>query len=510
VATRTGDQKLRAYRDKRDFARTPEPEGVTAGPDGGRFVVQRHRARRLHYDFRLEINGVLASWAVPKGPTLDPTVRRLAVHVEDHPIEYRDFEGVIPAGEYGGGDVIVWDRGTWSPVDTTDPAQAIAGGELHFDLHGEKLKGRFVLVRTGRPVEGEQEQWLLLKKRDEYAQPGWDPEAHPASVKSGRTNEQTAADPDALWDSGAPADRAELRLHPGEAASAPAARNATPAEVRALNALPTDGSWKVGGSVVPLTDLDRILWPAASDAPAVTTRDLVRYYASTATWFLPYLVGRQVRVHRYPDGIGGTGHWRRQAADDVAALTRVADDAGIELAVAPSLADAADRPAWAFVDIVGAPTTTFGELVDVARLFRTALAHVGVTAGPKLSGENGIEIWIPVGARHTWPYTKAWVEQLCQSVGAVAAELEHGPGPHPPRVRLDTRKNGPDQTLVVPFSPRPTPGAPVSVPISWDELDDRKLAPDRWTVHTVGRRLRRVGDPLHALIGLQQRLPDWS
>ena len=116
-------------------------------------MVQRHRARRLHYDVRLEADGVLISWAVPKGPTLDPDVRRLAVHVEDHPLEYFDFEGVIPEGEYGGGDVIVWDWGTWTPAAGTDPLQAIDDGNLHFDLQGEKLRGRFVLVR-GRAGQG--------------------------------------------------------------------------------------------------------------------------------------------------------------------------------------------------------------------------------------------------------------------------------------------------------------------------------------------------------------------
>src|ERR1044071_8327221 len=128
--TRTGSTKdsLATYRRKRDFARTPEPSGEAAPHVAGsdRFVVQRHRARRLHYDFRLELDGVLVSWAVPKGPTLDPGVRRAAFHVEDHPMEYADFEGVIPAGQYGVGDVIVWDNGSWEPHDVDDPGKAIA------------------------------------------------------------------------------------------------------------------------------------------------------------------------------------------------------------------------------------------------------------------------------------------------------------------------------------------------------------------------------------------------
>ncbi len=147
-----------------------------------RFVVQRHRARRLHYDLRLEMGGVLVSWAVPKGPTLDPSVRLLAVHVDDHDLGHYDFEGVA-----GRGDVIVWDRGGWEPAKTDDPVRAVADGELHFDLYGEKLAGRFVLIRRGPP------NWLLVHKNDEHARRGWDPEALPRSVKSGRTNEDVAA-----------------------------------------------------------------------------------------------------------------------------------------------------------------------------------------------------------------------------------------------------------------------------------------------------------------------------
>jgi bifunctional non-homologous end joining protein LigD len=160
---------------------------VTSEPSGGhRFVVQRHRARRLHYDLRLEAGGALLSWAVPKGPTLDPEVKRLAVQVEDHQLDYFDFEGVM-----GGGDVIVWDWGTWTISDGADPIAAAAAGDLHFDLHGDKLNGHFALVRRG--ARGGKEQWLLLHKHDEHAVAGWDPEDHPRSVKSGRTNDEVKA-----------------------------------------------------------------------------------------------------------------------------------------------------------------------------------------------------------------------------------------------------------------------------------------------------------------------------
>src|SRR5918994_1855617 len=219
---------LEEYLRKRDFKQTPEPPpdpGTAASGRSGRFVIQRHRATRLHYDFRLEIDGVLVSWAVPKGPTLDPTVRRMAVHVEDHPIEYFDFEGVIPAKQYGAGDVIVWDWGTWEPeAPTLDPRRAVEDGEVKFVLHGEKVKGRFTIVRTsGRRRKGDDpsarafeddqgEQWLLIKKRDESAVAGWDAEDHPQSVKTGRTNDDVKADRDALWNGQAPAGAAEIDL----------------------------------------------------------------------------------------------------------------------------------------------------------------------------------------------------------------------------------------------------------------------------------------------------------
>ena len=150
----------------------------------GRFVVHRHRASRLHYDLRLEVDGVLASWALPKGPTRDPDEKRFAARTEDHPIEYLDFEGVIPAGEYGAGDSICWDWGTFEPELTWDPGDALRAGELKLRLRGEKLAGRFTLVRTTGPGDS----WLLIAKAGPDAIAGWDPEAYPASVRTaGRT-----------------------------------------------------------------------------------------------------------------------------------------------------------------------------------------------------------------------------------------------------------------------------------------------------------------------------------
>jgi bifunctional non-homologous end joining protein LigD len=162
------------YSRKRDFSLTAEPQEarMRKGKATGhalRFVIQKHDARRLHYDFRLELDGTLKSWAVPKGPSLDPHDKRLAVHVEDHPLAYANFEGTIPKGQYGGGDVIVWDQGIWQPQG--DPLAAYKAGKLKFNLIGEKLSGGWTLVRTRLRGSGDKEQWLLIKESDPHARP---------------------------------------------------------------------------------------------------------------------------------------------------------------------------------------------------------------------------------------------------------------------------------------------------------------------------------------------------
>ena len=188
---------LKEYRNKRRFGVTPEPAGKKEGKaekDPSRiFVVQKHRATQLHYDFRLEWKGTLLSWAVPKGPSLDPSVKRLAMQVEDHPIEYANFEGVIPAGEYGGGTVMVWDKGTWEP-EQADPQAALEKGDLKFTLFGKKLKGSWVLVRTRGFGSSSKPSWLLIKHRDQYASTEDIIETQPRSAVSKRLLARIARD----------------------------------------------------------------------------------------------------------------------------------------------------------------------------------------------------------------------------------------------------------------------------------------------------------------------------
>ncbi len=180
---------LTEYKKKRKFDKTPEPVAKKKTTRSGRiFVIQKHRATQLHYDFRLEVGGVLKSWAVPKGPSLDPSVKRLAMQVEDHPVDYAKFEGVIPEGEYGGGTVMVWDYGTYKAENTDDVEQALRKGELKFSLSGKKLKGGWVLVRTRN------RQWLLIKHKDYYTMEEDVTEIAPVSILTRRTLAEIAED----------------------------------------------------------------------------------------------------------------------------------------------------------------------------------------------------------------------------------------------------------------------------------------------------------------------------
>jgi bifunctional non-homologous end joining protein LigD len=861
---------LEEYRRKRDFGATPEPAPGELVERSGRFTIQRHRATALHYDVRLEIGGVLVSWAVPKGPTLDPAARRLAMRTEDHPIEYFDFEGVIPERQYGAGDVIVWDWGTYEPeAETPDPAVALRKGEIKFILHGQKVRGRFTIVRTDRRGGADEgrEKWLLLHKRDETAVDGWDAEDHPASVKTGRTNDEvadgvaprfnadaprpvgdvdlTAAreapmpdfippmratladaafdDPDWLfevkWDGyrveavvsggrarlwtrnqqnaeryfpdlagpapwieareaivdgevvaldergrpsfsllqdrtgihtgrapgtkrhGPPAPaifqafdllhldgrsllavpleerkrllRSRLRPHPlvryashveadgrafTEAARAqelegivaklrrspyepgrrarswlkiklrreqevvvvgwldgqgthrdlgslivavrsgdrwvhagqvgsgidtrtrrelratleqlerdasvlePAPRlkgahwveaklvirvefadwtaedllrqaafkglevGKAPTAVRreravetkaaaaaaerelenepmkksadaaaALEAMEREGIWEVAGREMRVTNLDKVLFTGRDGGEAVTKRDLLRYHLAIGPTLVPYLADRGLTVQRFPNGIEQKGFWQKDlpshtpewvrrftyhhreegrkdypVVDQPATLLWLAQEAAIELHPWTSPAETPDRPSYALVDIDPGPDTTWDEVVALARLYRTALGHLGVRGCPKVTGKRGIQVWIRIQPGPSFADTSAWVEGLSRAIGATVPDLvswEWAKRARKGKARLDYTQNAINKTLVAPYSPRPAPGAPVSMPISWDELEDKDLRPDRWTIREAPARVAEVGDLFAPALTDAQELP---
>ena len=404
---------LAAYDAKRDFTLTPEPRGGT--PSAGRpsFCVQKHLASHLHYDFRLEHAGVLLSWAVPKGPSLDPTVKRMAVHVEDHPLDYGSFEGVIPTG-YGAGLVLLWDRGTWTPEpQTPDVDAALAKGELKFRLDGVKLKGSWVLVRTKRQQAGG-EQWLLIKHRDAWAGDVDVAAVAPQSVKTfGDLADVLAAhgEPPA-WRTAPPVRGGETGRLLAEVIAAARAVPASPAKGRPQNRrrvaepasvvprkLGSDGKrsgpsanlrpGSVGSAPGPkapaantpaptgerrpkLTNQSKILFPETG----FTKGDLVDYYTRVAPLILPQLAGRAVTLKRFPDGVDGKSFFEKRCAahrppwvatvrvptgrgqvidycllDDVPALAWAANLAAVELHVPLALAADPDRPTALVFDL---------------------------------------------------------------------------------------------------------------------------------------------------------------
>ncbi len=504
-------------------------DGSSTQGDGDRprFVVQRHRARSPHYDLRLEVDGVLVSWAVPKGPTLDPDVRRSAFRVEDHPMEYLHFEGVIPSEQYGAGDVTVWDMGTWEPHGTEDPRAALEAGELHVDVYGHKLRGRLALVRRGGA--GEREQWLLVHKHDEDAVSGWDPDEHPRSVLSGRTNDEVKAAPERIWRSDLSAAEAEIDLHP---TPDPVSQDA----LVALEDMGNDGTWTVFGRELRVTNLDKVLFPAREGEEPVTKRELLRYAASIAHVAVPYLEGRALNMRRHPDGAGSKGFWHKErpdhapewvtawdnpgagpgetvtysVVDEPAALVWAAQMGALEWHVWTSRTDEPRLPTYALVDLDPGTRTTWDDILVLARLHRTAFEHLGVQAYPKVTGGRGIQVWVPIARGPSFDETRAWVEKLSKTVGAVVPELlswKWEVRSRGGKARLDYTQNAVNKTLVAPYSPRASAGAPVSAPISWDELDDEGLRPDGFTIRNVLDRVAEHGDMFRGALLVQQDLP---
>jgi bifunctional non-homologous end joining protein LigD len=492
-----------------------------------RFVVQHHRATGDHYDFRLEVDGALVSWAVPKGPTLDPGRRRTAFRVGDHPMEYLLFEGVIPEGTYGAGDVVVWDTGTWEPHGTDDPRVALEAGELHLDVFGEKLRGRLALVRRGEP--GEREQWLLVHKRDEHAVEGWEPGDHPRSVLTGRTNDEVLAARDRLWLSDRPAAEAEVRL------DEPAEQLAE--ELAALDELGEQGTWTVYGRTLKVTNLDKELFPGRDGEPPVTKRELLRYAAVVGPTVVPYLAGRATNLRRHPNGAQTKGFWHKQrpehappwvgawdnpdadegetttypVLDEPAAVVWAAQFGALEWHPWTSRTDAPRRPSYVMLDLDPGEDTSWEDVLVLARLHRSAFEHLGVRAYPKVTGKRGIQVWVPIRRGPTFDDTRAWAERLSRTVGAVVPELVSWKWEVRARggkARLDFTQNAVNKTLVAPYSPRAAAGAPVSAPISWAELDDPELRPDGFTIRNLPDRLAEHGDLFRGVLDGDQMLPE--
>ncbi len=488
---------LEEYRRKRDFSTTPEPTGGKAAARGAlTFVVHKHASRALHYDLRLEVDGVYASWAVPKGPSLDTHDKHLAVHVEDHPLEYGSFEGVIPAGEYGAGTVMIWDRGIFTPVD--DPTAGIAKGDFKFVLEGSKLHGQWVLVRMKPRPGDKRENWLLIKERDEHVRPHAEYDvlaAEPDSAATGRTMEEiTAAGADPPKPAGGAAGADPLLL---------AAVAADPPEA-------DDPPLRLGGVII--TNPEKRLEPAG-----ITKADLARYYEQVSSWMLPHIAGRPLTIVRCPHGEPGAEGCFYQKhpeargwpdtfktvtiqdsggpavyfyVEDEAGLLSLAQLGTLEIHVWNSLASDPERPDRIIFDLDPGPGVDFAGVVDAARTVRDSLDALGLTAFLKTTGGHGLHVVTPIVPDRTYDDVRDFAHALVSLLGArrpdlfvaVMAKVQR-----PGRVFIDYLRNAHGATAVCAYSTRARPGAHVSVPLTWEGVG--RADPSAYDVTTVPRRL---------------------
>jgi bifunctional non-homologous end joining protein LigD len=321
-----------------------------------------------------------------------------------------------------------------------------------------------------------------------------------------------------------------------------AAWTATEEELSALAALPGQGVWEVGGQALKLTNLDKALFPPrkGSDEAPITKRELIDYFVRIAPAMLPHLADRPLNLHRFPNGVGAPGFWQKTipssapgwlsiwhetgidegagrtanahlVADSVAALAWLANQAAFEVHAWTSRAADPGHPTFALIDIDPGPATSWEDTLTLARLYRTALEHLGIMGLPKTTGSRGIQVWIPVTrGRYDFAATSAWVERLSRAIGATVPHLvswEWATKERGGRARLDYTQNSPIKTLVAPYAVRPHPGAPVSMPIDWDELDEPDLRSDRWTIRDAVGRVARLGDIFAAAQTAEQDLP---
>jgi bifunctional non-homologous end joining protein LigD len=520
---------LEEYARKRDFGKTPEPRGKKLQKDGFSFVVQKHAASHLHYDFRLELDGVLLSWAIPKGPSLNPAEKRLAMQTEDHPVEYGGFEGVIPEGEYGGGSVVVWDNGTWEPEG--DPRKTYAKGRLRFKLHGKKLQGTWNLVRMPKNKDrSKRSAWLLIKSHDDAARAAGDPEIvdeAPESVLTGRSVEEVGEQADRVW-------RSKAKRTAGSKSVAPAKSKTSKKRASTKRTAVSEESEQGSSPSVQLTNPDKVLF----SEQGITKRQLADYYMQVAEWMLPYVAGRPLTLVRCPEGHKKQCFYQKHVmqgspkmiypvdvADEAGPHTEIRDVLGLvalvqigvlEIHAWGSHSDDVEHPDLLVFDFDPGPDVKWPKVIEAAHEMRARLSEYGLESFPKTTGGKGLHLVVPIEPRTDWDETKAFCKTFVEQM---TADSPHAYTTNPLKAQrrgkifLDYLRNGRGATAIVPFSTRARDGAPVATPISWDEVTPR-LKPEKFTLQTVPDRLRKLKhdpwaefDKVRHAISLEPRKP---
>jgi bifunctional non-homologous end joining protein LigD len=522
----------------RDFRRTPEPRGSVSKSNRHRFVVQEHHASKLHFDFRLEVEGVLRSWSIPRGPSLDPTEKRLAVETEDHPVEYLKFEGQIPEGEYGAGEHMKWDGGTYRTLGEGAASEQLEKGRLDFELKGAKLRGAFTLVKMKRR-EGE---WLLFKRTDEFAEPGWElrlrkpvdgRETIGGKAKGkGEAGGQKAEGND-RGKSGAKGGAREGGVKKFDTSKAAGGGKVVPVG-RALKAKKLEGDLnvRVRAEVVPLTNLDRVYWPEEG----YTKGDLVRYYHEISRFILPYLKDRPLIMKRYPSGIGGpffhqhdvndAPKFARTVAleaedggrhevdyivgDNEATLLYMANLGAVERHPWHSRVADLEHPDWFVFDLDPGEGVRFETICDVALGTRDVLERLGLESYPKTSGSRGIHVYVPVKPAYSYKQIAELAEQVATVIAREHKDVatverskrKRGGG----MIYVDHMQNARGKSVAAPYSVRPKPGATVSAPLEWKEVERKKIKTADFHIGNMLARVERKGDLFAPVLKKGQRL----
>jgi bifunctional non-homologous end joining protein LigD len=509
--SKTKPAKLLAeYKRKRDFTRTGEPDERGSSKSGRRFVVQKHAASRLHYDFRLELDGVLKSWAVTRGPSLSPAQKRLAVRTEDHPIAYADFEGTIPKGEYGGGTVMLWDEGEWEPLH--DPHDGFKEGMLHFRLEGKRMTGGWALIRMKGKADEKRENWLLVKERDGAADDRDRLlEKNDKSVRTGRKMEEIAAAKGARKsdssgnNSGSPRPKRD-----GKAAGKKGAR-----KMERTSDQPAAGSANDEVAGVHLSNPGKVLFPQQG----LTKSDLAAYYEGVAEWMLPHIKDRPLSLVRCPQGRGTKCFFQKHDkggfpdplksvmieeasgteasyfyVDSLAGLVAGVQVGVLEFHIWGCKRDRIEQPDRLVFDLDPDEALTFADVRGAAIDIRDKLAALGLQSWPMVTGGKGIHIVLPLARRAGWDEMKGFARAFARGLADDEPErfvAKASKASRKGRIFVDWLRNDRGSTAITPYSTRAREGAPVAMPLSWKDLDGLKSA-NSFTVanaleHIAGR-----------------------
>lgn len=481
---------LKTYRSKRNLKKSGEPASGRRKNSHKNpvFVIQQHAASHMHYDFRIEIDGVLKSWAVPKGPSLNPSIKRLAVLTEDHPMDYASFEGVIPEGNYGAGQVLVWDHGTYENIKQINAKsismeECFKRGTIEIELYGKKLQGAFALIRTHL---SEKEPWLLIKMKDNYADKRRNIiSSEPESVLSGKTIKEIQA-----------LDSTKKRI------------------VKKKN---DDPELKVGKYTVNITHPDKII----ATHPTILKQELIDYYNKIAPIMLPYVKDRPLTMHRFVDGFDKEGFYQKEAAayfpdyikritvkkeggvvhhavvNNAASLVYLANQLVVAFHVWLSKTNNLNNPDRIIFDL-DPSTKDFSQVRKVALQLKKILEFLGLVPFVMTTGSRGLHVVVPLKPQEDFDVVREFARTLAQLMVDKNPEtltLEMRKEKRGTKIFVDYLRNGFGATGIAPYSVRARPGAPVATPIKWSEVSRKTLKPDQWNIKNIFKRLAAHGDP---------------